>query len=197
MHTGCFHLFFSSSVAVESLNLISDRKSAARLLTRRDISQVAAHRPAEQRGGVVLKEKTKFCWRRLLCMCRLQWKWLRKVVNLCTEGPAGTGPERYPPGRSPPEPSSVPLQITQRCPSQQSQWEDAFWSQTERHRQQEQLSLFSWSRGGRGEQGGMRNGGWVETHSCSVKPKSDRPEMLPCRPAESHNWIILLLNLQR
>lgn len=110
------------------------------------------------------------------CAVSSESDWKKKVLNLCTEGPAGRGPERYPQGQFLPEPSSVLLQITQRCPSHQSQSED--WSQTESIANKEQLSLFSWSRGGRGEQGGMRNGGWGETHSCSVKPKSDRPEML-------------------
>lgn len=105
----CTNVFWSmtSSVDAESLRLISDRKSAAHLLTVKNISQVA-----EQRGEVFL--------RMLGClletaaspphMCSLQWKWLEKSaesvhrrlrrhrVLVLSSGSA-----------SPPQPSSVVL----------------------------------------------------------------------------------------
>lgn len=155
----------------ESLNLISDRKCAAQLLTR----------PAEQRGGLGSKGEKKYILLKTAALHVLSptkvtgKKKKKKVLNLCTEGPAGTGPERYPQGQFLPEPSSVQLQITQRCPSHQSRTEG--WSQTEGIANKEQLSLFSWSRGG--GRGGTRSDEDGVKHTPGLSnQKSDRPEML-------------------
>lgn len=84
-------------------------------------------------------------------------------------------------GSVPPKPSSVPLQITQRCPSHQSQWEDTFWSQTESIANKSSCLCSAGA-----EEGGVNKEGWEVEDGLKHTPVLSNQNLigLKCCPVD-------------
>lgn len=158
----------------------SDRKSAALLLTMRNISQVA-----EQRGRVFLRKSWEVCCWRLLHFhtCAVSNESSSKRCWISAQRAREAQGLRAIPSVSAPTSSTIACAATDNTAvSQPPASASRHILESDREAWPTKSSCLCSAgaeEGGRGEQGGMRNGGWDETHSCFVKPKSDRPKCCP------------------